>query len=444
MSSHSRNRFLRLHALALLLLFALASQTWAQLPTVEKVGCRGEWDAPTDVLMHTPGDELFLGVVHPEAALFERAFDIETAAAEHRAYIDLLRQRGARVHTVVETLLAGTVDEAGKALPGAALDELREFARGFITVDASALPKAERAEQNAYLDETLRALHPRELVEIILLRPTVHLRPSLVPNTRYAASYELSPVMNLYFCRDQQITTALGVVMGRMNSEQRAVETDIMRMVLHKLGITPIYEVTGDGRLEGGDFIPAGDTAFIGQGLRTNAEGVAQLLAHNAFGVPRVVVVKDPWKNQDQMHLDTYFNIAGPKLAVLVEDRMDVRDATGRIVKPARADRRSAIDVYEWTGDRYERRRADGDFQEFLEKEMSFTLVPVPNADQLRYGVNFLCVGPMSILGVAGVSEEYKTSLKGVDAVWMDFANLTGGYGAAHCSVQVLHREPTR
>jgi len=443
-SSHHQARYLRVSAVALLLVLALASQTWAQLPVVSKVGCRAEWDAPTDVLVHTPGDELFLGVVHPEAALFERAFDIETAATEHRAYIDLLRQRGARVHTVVEALLAGTVDEAGEPVPGAALDELREFARGFISIDASALPEAERIQQDSYLQETLRALHPRELVKVILLRPTVHLRPSLVPNTRYAASYELSPVMNLYFCRDQQITTARGVVMGRMNSEQRAVETDIMRMVLHKLGISPIYEVTGDGRLEGGDFIPAGDTAFIGQGLRTNAEGVAQLLAHNAFGVPRVVVVKDPWKNQDQMHLDTYFNIAGPKLAVLVEDRMDVRDATGRVAKPARADRRSKVDVYERAGGRYELRQTDGDFQEFLEKEMGFTLVPVPNADQLRYGVNFLCVGPMSILGVAGVSEGYKASLKGVDATWMDFANLTGGYGAAHCCVQVLHREPAQ
>jgi len=270
----------------------------------------------------------------------------------------------------------------------------------------------------------------------------VHLRPSVVPNTRYAASYEISPVMNLYFCRDQQITTARGVVMGHMNSEQRAVETSILRFVLRKLGIEPIYEVTGEGRLEGGDFIPAGDTAFIGQGLRTNAEGVRQLLEHQVFGVPRVVVVKEPWRNQNQMHLDTYFNIIGPNLAVLVEERMDLRDAQGRVIQPARPDRRCRVDVYELGPDGYRLAQADGDFQAFLEQEMGFRLIPVSSDDQLRYAINFLCVGPNRILAVAGASAAYRERLRGVNVTWMDFSNLTGGYGAAHCCVQVLHRRP--
>jgi arginine deiminase len=226
-----------------------------------------------------------------------------------------------------------------------------------------------------------------------------------------------------------------------MNSEQRAVETEILRFVLGKLGIEPIYAVTGEGRLEGGDFLPAGDTAFLGQGLRTNAEGVRQLLANAVFGTPRVVIVKDPWKKQDQMHLDTYFNILGPDRAVLVEERMDVRDARGNIVKPAVPEMRSTIDVYELRDGAYVRTLEAGDFQRFLEEEMGFKLTPVPNADQLKYGVNFLCVAPGRILAIDGVSEAYKASLTDIDATWMDFSNLTGGYGAAHCSVQVLHRE---
>lgn len=427
--------------LAILALLAVGGL--AQGPAVPVVGCRAEWDRPTDILVHTPGEELFLGVLHPEAALFERTFDLAGAAAEHRRYIRLLEEHGARVHTVVGTLLSGTVDAAGHTLPGAALDELRAFARGFVTVDASALPVAEQAEQAKYIVGVLDAMSPAELVRVILDCPTVRLRLSLVPNTRYSASYESAPVMNLYFCRDQQVTTARGVVVSRMNSEQRAVETRILGFVLRKLGIEPIYEVTGEGRLEGGDFLPAGDTVFLGQGLRTNAEGVRQLLEHAVFAAPRVVIVKDPWQKQDQMHLDTYFNILGPRRAVLVEERMDVRDAEGRILKPALPEMRCRIDVYEWANDRYQLASADGDFQEFLEQQMGMELTPVPNADQLRYGVNFLCVGPDRILGIAGVSEEYRSRLDGVDATWMDFSNLTGGYGAAHCCVQVLHREPT-
>jgi len=440
MHSHPARRW-RI-ALILGLFVALVAAALAQERTVPQVGCRAEWERPTDVLAHTPGDELFLGVLHPEAALFERAFDLEGAAAEHRAYLDLLRERGVRVHTVVEALLVGTLEGDGEPIESAALEDLRAFAQSALTIDASALPETEQAEQRRYAAETIRSLHPRELVRVILERPTVHLRPSLVPNTRYSATYELAPVMNLYFCRDQQITTARGVVMGRMNSEQRAVEIDILRFALRKLGVQPIYAVTGEGRLEGGDFLPAGDVAFIGQGLRTNAEGVRQLLENDVFGTDRVVVVRDPWQNQDQMHLDTYFNIVGPDLAVLVADRMDVRDQHGALVSPAREDRRCTIDVYQRREGRYTRVVEDGDFQEFLEEEMGFRLIAVPNEDQLRYGVNFLCVGPGEILGIAGVSAGYRASLAGVDATWMDFGNLTGGYGAAHCAVQVLHREP--
>lgn len=424
----------------LTLVVAMGQAGAAPVAQVTAVGCRAEWDRPTDVLVHTPGEELFAGVIHPEAALFERAFGLGDAAAEHRAYIRLLQKQGARVHTVVGTLLAGTVDGKGRAVPGPALDALREFAGGFLTVDASALGAAFEAEQEAYRQATLAALHPRELVSVILQCPTVHLRPSLVPNTRYAASYDMAPVMNLYFCRDQQITTARGVVVGRMNSEQRRVETRIMGFVLRKLGIEPIYEVTGEGRLEGGDFLPCGDTALIGQGLRTNAEGVRQLLEAKAFGVPRVAVVKDPWKNQDQMHLDTYFNILGPSRAVLVEERMDVRDGSGAIIKPARPDRRCTVDVYTLGDGRYRLTSADGDFQAFVEKELGLRLIPVSAQDQLKYAINFLCVGPERILGVAGASGEYLERLAGVRATWMDFGNLTGGYGAAHCCTQVLHR----
>jgi arginine deiminase len=228
------------------------------------------------------------------------------------------------------------------------------------------------------------------------------------------------------------ITTAKGVVLGRMNSEQRRVETEIAAFALRRLGITPVLTISGEGRLEGGDFLPAGDTAFIGQGLRTNAEAVRQLLAADAFGAARVVVVKDPWQNQEQMHLDTYFNIAGPDLAVLVEERM---------ADPAR---RPVVDVLEKRGAAYEQVLAGGDFREYLETTLGFTVIPVSGADQLRYGINFLTVAPRRVLAIDGVSEALKERLRahGIAATWMDFGNLTGGYGAAHCTTQVLRRVP--
>jgi arginine deiminase len=403
---------------------------------VPEVGCRAEWHRPKTVLMHTPGEELFAGVIHPAAALFEKAFSIEFAAKEHRTYIRRLRNHGATVYTVVDVLLKGTVDERGAAIPGPDLDALRNFAVEFLTIDASALPEDMRSEQPRYVEETLKQLHPRELVSLILRQPTVHLY-STQSNTGLGATYGISPVMNLYFLRDQMITTAKGVVMAKMNSAQRAPETRIIKFVLSKLKIRPIYEVTGGGRLEGGDYLPAGDVALLGQGLRTNAEGVRQLLENKVFGLPRVAIVKDKWKNQEQMHLDTYFNIIGPRLAVLVEERLSLPG------KPAAAIMRPQVDLYELKDGRYRCVRSNMDFQEFLEKDLGFKLIPVPRDDQLRYGINFLTIAPDRILAIDGVSEKYKRTLAelGVNATWMDFRNLTGGYGAAHCTTQVLHRE---
>ena len=82
-------------------------------------------------------------------------------------------------------------------------------------------------------------------------------------------------------------------------------------------------------------------------------------------------------------------------------------------------------------------------FQKFLEEDLKMKLIPVSNADQLKYGINFVSVGARKILAIDGVSEGYKQRLanEGVDVTWMNFYNLTGGYGAAHCTTQVIRRE---
>ena len=82
-------------------------------------------------------------------------------------------------------------------------------------------------------------------------------------------------------------------------------------------------------------------------------------------------------------------------------------------------------------------------FQEYMEKDLGYTLIPVSRKDQNLYGINFLTIRPDRIMAIDGVSDKYKKLLKkhGVDATWMDFSALTSGYGAAHCTTQVLLRE---
>lgn len=43
----------------------------------EMVYPQAEWSKAGDILMYTPGQELFNGVIHPSAGLFEDYFDVD-------------------------------------------------------------------------------------------------------------------------------------------------------------------------------------------------------------------------------------------------------------------------------------------------------------------------------------------------------------------------------
>lgn len=431
-----RRKLIWIYEIFIVLFLIILSSTTIYAQTA-KVGQRAEWEHPKNILMHTPGDEVFMGILHPEAALYEKTFNLKIARAEHLKYIERLREHGAKVYRVVDVLLEGTVDAQGRTRLSTELDELRKFAGTRLKFDNSALREPDKSRQQKCKRKILSQLSPYDLIKIILQQPTIHLHQA-DKNTGLSATYEVDPVMNLYFLRDQMITTARGVVIAKMNSVQRAPETKIIKFVLKKMGITPIYEVNGSGRLEGGDYFSAGEVAFIGQGLRTNAEGVRQLLEHQVFGTPFVAIVKDNWKNQEEMHLDTYFNIIGPKLAVMVDLRMNFPGNEPEIKGIS-----SKVDLYKLEKYGYKLVIKDRDFQQYLEKDLGYEVIPVSRKDQNRYGINFLTIAPGETLAIEGVSDAYKEVLKknGVHAVWMDFGELTKGYGAAHCTTQVLLRE---
>jgi len=181
---------------------------------------------------------------------------------------------------------------------------------------------------------------------------------------------------------------------------------------------------------------PAGERVFIGQGLRTNAVAIREMLENDVFGVREVVVVKDAWRKQQQMHLDTYFNIIDKDLAVLESGR------NLPACKPSIHKKCLLADV--WTrqaNGRYALTRKEVNFVKLI-GEYKIQLIPVSEEDQRAYGINFLTLGPRRIVGVDGVSPKLKRDLVDakVTAQWIDFSNLKLGYGAAHCTTQVLRR----
>ena len=280
-------------------------------PDEEKMSYpNAEWDKAGMILMHTPGLELFNGVIHPAAGLFEDYFDVDLAAEEHRGYIRMLENNGIRVYTV------------GDILGEVGIDSLRVLADKVLNY--SPMPGEDILVTEAYRQEILSKMSRNDLIRCILLQPSVRLSRT-DNNTGYEAQYIQKPLMNLYFTRDQSITTPRGHVICRMNSTQRFPETDIIELCYEHLGLKPILRIGDSGRLEGGDYIPAGAASFIGCGMRTNDEGIRQMMEADAFGHDTVVVVRDHKFWQMQMHLDTYFNVIDRDLCTMVTSRLNAK-----------------------------------------------------------------------------------------------------------------------
>lgn len=383
------------------------------------------------ILMHEPTDELFLGVIHPDAALFSDYFDIDKVVKEHANYRKELEKVGAKVLTVRQILLEGTLDENDNAIEGKELDSLREFASKFLIYNTVLVPEEEET-QKEYKKIIINKATPKDLVKIIMLQPEIILSYTN-SNTGFSASYILHPITNIFYMRDQMIATAKGIVIGRMNSLQRQVECEIAEFCLDKINMSPIYKIEGEEAfLEGGDFLPFGNSAFIGRGLRTTQAAIDQLMENDLLGCDRLIVVRDVWGEQEQMHLDTYFNVIDHDLATLSENRYK-----------ATKDNRQYLSADIWERDEsgvYQKVSDGVNFVEYLEEVLKMKIIPISRRDEQTYANNFLSVAPRHIMAVAGQSSELQEVLKenNVKVTWIPLENLTKGYGAAHCMTQIL------
>ncbi|HHY94143.1 MAG TPA: hypothetical protein GX513_03905 [Firmicutes bacterium] len=395
-----------------------------------------EWGRARVVLLCQPDIETLFGILETNSANFLNPFDLAKARIEHARFRKALERAGATVIDLREALTFGCVGENGQVVEGENLARLRERAYGSLLYDYdAAITPAERADLEKNKRLTIETLHPTVLADLVLLRPTIHIRPNpgaLDATSRYLSSYHVDPANNQYFMRDPLITTRLGVVIGRFSLDVRKVENDNVEFALAQLGIKPLYRVQAPGRLEGGDFMPAGDFVFQGQGLLSDEDGVNQLLEHRVYGYVEVAVVKDPRSEMDEMHLDTYFSLLSPNLAVLCEDRIG-------------GEQEPVVDVYrpEGTARNFRYRLAGRQsFTTYL-GEKGIAVVPFSKQEQEDYAPNFLLIDSAKLIGVsrAGRSFAQRVRARGVDARFLDFDALTGGYGGPHCMSQVIVRQ---
>lgn len=155
-----------------------------------------------------------------------------------------------------------------------------------------------------YKRTVLEAMSAEQLIDVVLCGPTVHVMPSF-RDTGFTARYVFEPLTNVQFTRDQQVTTARGIVAARLRSAQRQSEVALMRFCFDKLGLPVVGAIREPGFLEGGDFFPAGrGLALCGVGLRSNLAACEQLMRDDLLGTTRLAVVRDDEVCQDRMHLD--------------------------------------------------------------------------------------------------------------------------------------------
>lgn len=129
------------------------------------------------------------------------------------------------------------------------------------------------------------------------------------------------------FPYDPAITTDAGAILCRMGKPLREREVAQMEATLSELGIPIAGRIVAPGLLEGGDtFWLDARTLAVGQGYRTNAEGIRQLTAILAEqGVSTVVVPLPHWHGPAEcLHLLSLISPLDERLAVVYRPLLPV------------------------------------------------------------------------------------------------------------------------
>jgi arginine deiminase len=427
-------------------------------------GVRAEWEPLRKVVVHRPGIEMFFGLLDPYSALYERAFSRYEARLEHDALVRTLREEfGVRVLHLKETIL-----EAADRDP-AVRRRLVEWAYGAVTLRGG---KSEVAEARRSMEQNAAALDAQHFFTLLLLDPVIDVGWGRTGGVDVHI-LEQRPLANLYFMRDQQAVAGGGLVVGRPAKRQRLREPEITGFLWEVLGLPVAGRVEEPGTFEGGDFMPMGEFALLGTGDRTNAEGVRQFLGSGP-GFDEIGVVHQPGHPlipsdrpdpMVDMHLDTYFNVAGSGVVIASEVLL----------------RRAQVDVYYRAGGAYEPAGETANLYDYV-RSKGFAVIDLSILEQLSYAANILCIRDGSILAVEGervmrtvllnlerkaardphrygsllrhaeedcrrirIAAEFFPHRKAfyahdIEVTPLHIENLTGGYGGPHCMTCTLER----
>ena len=290
-----------------------------------------EVGALQQVIVHRPGPEMTrLTPANMDQLLFDDLLWLDQAQAEHDAFVDVLRSRGAEVLQLAD-LLAETmaIGQAREAVVGRVLGEHHYGPQGSLA-----------------LQEMAREMEAGELAQLLVagitrreLRGRIDEPASLDLLSRELDDFVLEPLPNHLFTRDTSCWIADRVQVNAMAMPARRREAlnyeAIYRWHPRFAGVGRWGGVWHDGptqldhgllpdergALEGGDVLVAGNGAvLVGLSERTVAMG-AERLARRLFaaGAAKCLVAVQMPRERAQMHLDT--------VMTMVDERSFIRYA---------------------------------------------------------------------------------------------------------------------
>ena len=413
------------------------------------------------VLVHVSKMESFICSLNPAASLYEDVTDEDDIRACFNELGEYLKTKNIQLITVEDALLLKDKE-----------DDLMKLAKDSLNYERETEIKEEEEENkedndkdkkrksslhdymnfssDEYKEKVLKKFSKKNLINVILTRPTMKLKHIETDTFIESTSITFCPVGNMVFCRDQQITTKKGVVIGTSRTSQRKYEHIIMKQVFQNLGSDIIGEMGTNGLLEGGDFFVAReDLSMLGIGLRTDFNGASYLMKNDLLGTRYMAICSDENDlDQQRMHLDTYFNILNDNNAVVI----DFDDVQKQENKKANIDRK----VYYYDNDKnakeiesdkediknkvgeYKLIKIYDSFYKFLD-EMKFNYIKISHQEQKEYMINFLNIGNNTVISV-NKNLEKKLKDNGCDIITVKYFNcqpILNMYGGMHCMTQV-------
>ncbi len=212
------------------------------------------------------------------------------------------------------------------------------------------------------------------------------------------------------YVHDPIVISNRGAVLCQMGKPERGQEPEAIAAYLSELGIPVLGSIKGEGRLEGGDLVWLGDrVAAVGEGYRTNAEGIRQLRQLLGEAIDDLIVVPLPhWDGPaDVLHLMSLVSPIDSDLLLVYSPLLPVPFRQGLV-------------------------------------SQGMELVEVPDEEFATMGCNVLAVAPRRCIMLEGnPTTQQRLTSAGAEVLTYTGTEISlKGQGGPTCLTRPLHRAP--